>query len=468
MKILVNLVFLLCAVSAVRCQETQSQRAILGELNKSTYGIELYYPNSVKRFYKANGFNYAWIKTKAAAANTWAGMLLLDCVLQFGLNHTDYHPEKLAYDSLRTMINEPEKVPEVSKVKYDILLTDALITLINHLHHGKLNPEFTSGKIDRGGVRGFNAESELMRALSGKDFMMGILNVQPKVKAYEELQSYMRLIKGQYVDDCYEVPEAEARKVAINMERIRWADFSSGSYIHINVPSYSLALHEKNTTYDFKVIVGKPGTITPVLNSKVTHLTTGPDVKVPQSVFVKVLLPQAIKNTDFFEDHHYTIYDKNGKYVHINSISIKQIKNNPLAYTARKSAACDNFLSSVAFRFANKFDIYLHDSPNQELFERSIRALSHGCIRVQRAKDLAALLLRFDGSESKIPLMQKALNTYQKQNFILKNPVPIKITYLTCVIQDGLPLFYKDIYHLDDALEKKLYGVKTMDSPGNL
>jgi len=468
MKILVNLVFLFCAVSAVKCQETKSQQAILAEMKKSTFGVELCYPNSVKRFYKANGFNYAWIKSKAEAGQTWTGMLLLDCVLQFGLNHNDYHPEKLSYDSLRTMINEPGKVSDVSKAQYDILLTDALITFMNHLHYGKLNPEFTSAKIDHGDLKGFSAESELIKAIKEKEFMMTLLNVQPKVKEYEALQSYMRLIKGQYVDDCYEVPEEEARKIAINMERLRWTNINQGNYIHINIPSYSLALHEKDTVYNFKVIVGKSETQTPVLNSIVTHLTTGPDRRISQSVFTKTLLPQAIKNSDFFERNHYEIYDRNGKHVAINSYKIRQINNNPAQYFARQSSACDNSLGALVFKFSNKFGIYLHDSPNQALFDRSQRALSSGCIRVQQAEKLAELLLKYDGSEGKIPLVQRSVNTYQKRNFTLRMPVPVIITYLTCEIQDGLPVFYKDIYRLDETMENQLYGVSSNRIADNL
>ncbi|WP_449436940.1 L,D-transpeptidase family protein [Pedobacter steynii] len=162
------------------------------------------------------------------------------------------------------------------------------------------------------------------------------------------------------------------------------------------------------------------------------------------------------------------MYDSKGKHIQINSYSIRQVKKNPTKYIVRQSSSCDNSLGVVEFQFPNKFGIHLHDSPHQELFDRGIRALSRGCVRVQKAKELAELLLRYDGSESKIPVMQKAIGDYQKRNFKLKNPVPIKITYLTCTIQDGLPVFYKDIYHLDDALETQLYGINNIGSSDSL
>lgn len=195
------------------------------QLKNQTRQSKLYYPKSVKRYYHQNGFQLIWIKNKDEAKQTWEAMMLLDCVLQFGLSHADYHPQELIYDNLRTMINSPEKVPVGARARFDVLLTDAIITLMNHLHYGKLNPEFSSKRIDGiTKITGFNALVELIKARLEPDFMAALLTAQPKSKAYVDLQSYMRLVKGQYVGDCYETPEPEVRKIAINMERLRWAE----------------------------------------------------------------------------------------------------------------------------------------------------------------------------------------------------------------------------------------------------
>jgi len=76
-------------------------------------------------------------------------MLMLDCVLQFGLSHDDYHPKELSYDLLHNILEKPGQVSAADKAKYDILLTDALVTFMNHLHYGKLNPDFPLPKLTR-------------------------------------------------------------------------------------------------------------------------------------------------------------------------------------------------------------------------------------------------------------------------------------------------------------------------------
>jgi len=138
---------------------------------------------------------------------------------------------------------------------------------------------------------------------------------------------------------------------------------------------------------------------------------------------------------------------------------IKDIKRNPSLYSLRQSSGCDNALGQVVFRFPNKFDVYLHDSPDQKLFDRHIRSLSHGCIRVQKAVTLAELLLKYDGASDQIPLMHQDVKRYLRSDFRLKNPVPIKVTYLTCSIENGQVVRYKDIYHLDRKLESSLYNI---------
>jgi murein L,D-transpeptidase YcbB/YkuD len=141
--------------------------------------------------------------------------------------------------------------------------------------------------------------------------------------------------------------------------------------------------------------------------------------------------------------------------VEITSSKLKEIRQNPYKYSIRQSSGCDNALGAVVFRFENSYGVYLHDTSQKQLFNKSERALSHGCIRVENAKELASLILKNDGFKNLIPNLENAMAEYKRKDFVLKQPVPIIITYLTCLIKDGKPIFYKDIYHFDDSLENK-------------
>lgn len=418
-----------------------------------------YYPKSLERFYGRYEFQPKWITPDNDNKKTWEALLMFDCVLQFGLNHADYHPKELLFTTMHDILEKPLTVSASQKAWFDLLLSDALIAFMNHLHYGKLNPLYTRDILDKGETAGFCAEDILTEAMTKNDFMSAVLNVQPKIKEYVLMQDYMRLLKGQYVGDCYEAPEGIVRKLAINMERLRWAAINEDSFIHINIPSYILKLHLPDTTYRFKVVVGKPMNPTAVLRSSITYFSTAPDWKVPKKIFVKEMLPKALKNPLFLENNHLTIYNNQGNSVATDKDSLMMVKKNPERYFMRQSAGCDNALGLVVFRFQNPYDIYLHDTPEQQFFERDVRALSHGCIRVQYAEKLASILLRVDGQEQKIKVLHQAMANYQPKNFNLRKSIPLIITYLTCEVNEDGVVEYDDIYKQDKALELAFYGV---------
>jgi murein L,D-transpeptidase YcbB/YkuD len=420
--------------------------------------LGLYYPATVRRFYEINNGQAMWVKEESNPKQTWEAMLLLDCVLQYGLSHDDYHPRELLYKPLHEMLEEPGKIGNSEKAKFDILLSDAMITFMNNLHYGKLNPVYYTDKVDAGLMVPFHAEDALAGAFRQSDFMDAVLSVQPKSKQYAAMQDRMRKLKGQYQEDCYEVPESEVRKIAINMERLRWAEINENAYIQVNIPSYNLKFIQPDTTYEFKVVVGKTTAQTPSLSSEITYFTTYPEWRIPQSIFVKELLPKALKDTSYLDNNHFIIYDKAGNYVKPTKTNLRNIKRHAQSYYARQSSGCDNALGNLVFRFQNIYDIYLHDTPEQQLFKKEERAFSHSCIRVENARHLAELVLTYSGDESKIAVFHKAYNAHLTRNISLKKHVPIKITYLTCEVKEGLVITYRDVYNLDKSLEMALYN----------
>ncbi|MEJ5962883.1 L,D-transpeptidase family protein [Pedobacter immunditicola] len=440
--------------------DTSVTAAIRKVLTTKAEAQTFHYPESVGRFYSRSQYQPVWITPEKDIRKTWEALLMLDCVLQFGLIHADYHPEKLLYSTMHDILDSPSKVDPIQKAWFDMLLSDAMITFMNHLHFGKLNPVYTNAIVDKGKTMGFSAEDILTNALKEQDFMRAVLNVQPKVKEYVRMQDYMKLLKGQYLDDCYEIPEGVVRKLAINMERLRWATINEDTFIQINIPSYTLKLHVPDTTYLFKVIVGKPASPTPVLQSSITNFSTAPDWKVPKSIFIKEILPKALKNPAYLENNHFAIYDRKGNYVTAVKDSLMMVQRNPDKYFLRQSRGCENALGLVVFRFQNAFGVYLHDTPEQQFFARNLRALSHGCIRIQHAEKLGGLLLTLDGQQQRNKELHQAMAKYRPKNFNLRKPVPLKITYLTCEMSDEGIVEYDDIYQQDKALLLAFYGTE--------
>jgi murein L,D-transpeptidase YcbB/YkuD len=357
----------------------------------------LSYPLSVKKFYKECGYMLVWVAPETTRNNTWDAMMFLDCIIQYGLVSSDYHPHELLYDKLHAMEKLRNNISNTDKAKFDVLLTDAILTLINNLHFGKLNPDYTADKIDEGAINNFSAVNILQQTMLGLHFKEIIDSVQPKSKQYIALQNQMHLLNGVYTGDCYEIPESQIRIMAINLERMRWAGNDEPIFISANIPSFTLNFNRPDTIFRFKIIAGKPTTATPVLESV------------------------------------------------INSIEISKGWNT-------KS-------NRIYFTFYNRQGVYLGNTPDQLSFNKPIRAFSNGTLSVEHAQKLATILLTNDGDYKRVPLINKALKKNGIKSLTLKKAVPFRVNYFTCEVIEGVLFLYGDIYNRDKDLEMRLYNV---------
>lgn len=277
-------VFFICCISIVLCCSSTegfsmlpanktralafSESSIVNEiriqLSDQKNPLHINYPGEINRLYLQTGDKLLWLAPDTVKMHAGDAMMILDCVLQYGLSHQDYHPQELLYDKLNLYTSKFSKISFAKKARFDILLTDAMLTLMNNLHYGKLNPEHTVEQVDASGFTGFRANNTLMAALKGGDFTSVVTGVQPKSKMYLNLQYRMHLLEGRYTAECYTVPESDIRKMAINMERLRWVNTDAPVYMFINIASATLQLHTPEANYPFKVIVGKPSSPTHV------------------------------------------------------------------------------------------------------------------------------------------------------------------------------------------------------------
>ncbi|MEN5193257.1 L,D-transpeptidase family protein [Sphingobacterium faecium] len=429
------------------------------QLDNSALLQKLNFPKSVKRFYGLNMNQAIWLAADGNSDPTASAIILLDHVEQYGLQGKKYHPEILHDKMMREIWQTTRPLSLVQKIEFEILLTDALISIINDLHYGGFNPFLPSIKIDSGMHTGLRAEVFLNRIKDSDSLMDSIIRVQPQLEAYQQLQSYVQENLNQAVNNSNESAWDEINMISMNLERLRWSNINRDNYILINIPSFELFYHTVDSTYLFKVVIGKKITPTPLLTSDISHLETAPDWQIPNKIFIKELLPKAIKNNAFFENNQMAVYDLKSNFIPINPRTIAQIKQNSKKFYARQSAGCDNALGKVVFRFNNSYTIYLHDTPEQSYFSKIKRTFSHGCIRVEKAELLATLLLKNDGQTERIPVLKKAMDHYTKKRFNFRTNIPIIVTYLTITVLDKQLHYHEDIYGLDKLLKEKMFGV---------
>ena len=218
--------------------------------------------------------------------------------------------------------------------------------------------------------------------------------------------------------------------------------------IIVNIPSATLLLfHYDTVIFESKVIVGKRSTRTPRIASVLTDITIYPYWIVPKSIATKELLPEIKKNIAYLERNNFQVLNKNGRIVKPGSVPWNTLTESNFPYTIRQSTGCDNSLGLIKLGINNPFNVYLHDTPWKILFESANRFYSHGCVRVQKAKELSHILLK-ENSIAVDTLDEKASLLGREPTVLkLQSKVPVLILYNTAWFDmKGDVRFYSDIY----------------------
>jgi len=252
-------------------------------------------------------------------------------------------------------------------------------------------------------------------------------------------------------------PAARRAQIAINMERWRWLAENLGSkHLLVNIAGFELkGVIDNRTVLRKPVIVGRHYRRTPVFSDTVRYLVLNPTWTVPYRLAVRDKLPDIQKDPAYLTRLGFTVYDREQRVVDPATVDWSQLTRRDFPYRLVQAPGPDNALGQVKFMFPNPYDVYLHDTPSRELFGKSDRAFSSGCVRVADPLELAAWLLEDEGYTRE--QLAGIVATGKLHTLFLKNPVPIHIEYWTAWIDgDGMLNFRNDIYQRDPPLAAAL------------
>ena len=259
------------------------------------------------------------------------------------------------------------------------------------------------------------------------------------------------------------------KNIAINIDRYKQLpEQLPEKYIWVNLPGYYLRVIDKDTiVFESKVIVGKPATRTPLLNSEITDMITYPQWTIPNSIIKKEILPSMKKDAGYLARKGFHLVDLKGETIDPYSVNwIKYTKGIP--YKIVQGSGDDNALGILKFNFNNPYSVYLHDTNQRYLFKNEVRALSHGCVRVQKWEQLAFYIAENDSLLQKpgistgynVDSIKTWLANKERKRIIVKNRIPLFIRYFTCEEKNEKIIFYNDIYGEDKKLKEKYFAGK--------
>ncbi len=257
------------------------------------------------------------------------------------------------------------------------------------------------------------------------------------------------------------------KRLLITLDRYKLLpDTVPVSYVWVNLPGFYLQTWSSDSLcITSRIICGKPITPTPILNSSIYEMVTYPTWTVPSSIIKKEMLPGLKKSPDYLKRKGLELFDHKGSKIDPVKVDWSKYKKG-IPYQIRQDSGDDNALGVMKFNFRNPFDVYLHDTNQRYFFSRNMRALSHGCVRVQEWLPLAEWLIRNDSTllapKDSLAYTPDSVASWIAQKKKLRVPVkkrvPIFINYMSCESVNGQLIFYTDIYDEDSKMLEKYFA----------
>ncbi|MGR4048841.1 L,D-transpeptidase [Kosakonia cowanii] len=276
------------------------------------------------------------------------------------------------------------------------------------------------------------------------------------VEAVKRFQAWQGLhadgVIGKSTRDWLNVtPAQRAGLLALNIQRLRLLPSTLSTGIMVNIPEYSLVYYlNGNEVLSSRVIVGRPDRKTPMMSSALNNVVVNPPWNVPPTLARKDILPKLWNDPTYLERHGYTVLRgwNSKEPIDPTMVDWATITPSNLPFRFQQAPGVTNSLGRYKFNMPSSDAIYLHDTPNHALFQKQARALSSGCVRVNKSSELANMLLQDAGwSDTRI---SDALKQGDTRYVNIRHDIPVNLYYLTAFVgADGRTQYRTDIYNYD-------------------
>jgi len=257
-------------------------------------------------------------------------------------------------------------------------------------------------------------------------------------------------------------PQERAALMALNIQRLRMLPATYDDNIMVNIPAFSLTYYaDGKEVLSSRVIVGRPDRKTPLMSNAVTNVVINPPWNVPTKLAREDIMPKVKRDPEYLKRMGYKVYsgwDRKAEALDVSTVDWSTVSANGLRF--EQAPGGGNSLGRYKFNMPNSQAIYLHDTPNHRSFDKSYRALSSGCIRVNESETLINLLLDDVGDWNRDRISQTVQG--RKTTYInLLDKVPVQLYYMTAWANaEQSPQFRNDVYHYDSMAKNALKEIE--------
>ena len=412
---------------------------------------------AVEAFYAARNYAPLWLSEGQINARAKSVIAHLKNAAADGLDPAEYPvPDfSAAYDAGAAADN-------------DIKLTNSVLTYARHLAVGRVAPTRVLAEVDYGNHTP-DPTDILRKVAEGGDAGTALESYNPPHDGFRVLKAKLAELRAHAAQAGNVVPNQPAigsrarnsrapkalaavsekpgydiDRVLANMERWRWLPRDLGkTYVMVNIPDFTLkVVHDHQEQWHTKIVAGKPQTPTPLLTASMDTILVNPSWHVPQSIIQNELLPRYGRDPNIFTRM---------------GLKVKRRPDGTLAVTQPPGAA--NALGRIKFNFPNRFQVYLHDTPQKQLFAADKRAFSHGCMRVEDPTKFGEVMLHL-AMNGPAPNSQQLIGLFgrEERTFKLTDRPMVHLTYQTAFVDAGRLMLRDDIYGFDARINAIMHS----------
>jgi murein L,D-transpeptidase YcbB/YkuD len=392
----------------------------------------------LREFYGGVEFEPVWGSDPGGTARASLALQTLAGARDHGLAPAHY--------GVAALRRRAEPGTAATAVERELLLTDALLRYAVDLRAGRLRPVSVQPDWGIPAPSREDPVRELAEAIQAGTLPAWLETLSPPHEGYVRLVGALRAIHADAARGGAgaRALDAQVRQVAVNLERWRWLPRTlERRHLVVNAADATLAVVEDGRVrLASRVIVGDELHPTPVVRAEVGAVVLNPTWTVPTSIVVEEFLPKLRANPRFLADNDIVILDRSED-PHGLTIDWATVPAQRFPFRLQQRPGGFNPLGRIRFASPNRFDVYLHDTPLPELFLRADRALSHGCVRVEQARELAALVLA--GQTAGRPeVLERAMAEGVTRVLPVARALPIYLLYWTASVDDEGRLELRD------------------------
>jgi murein L,D-transpeptidase YcbB/YkuD len=241
-------------------------------------------------------------------------------------------------------------------------------------------------------------------------------------------------------------------QIRVNLERARVLQDMPATAVVVDIAGFEVSLYrDGQRLLRSRAQVGRPYRSTPTFRDEITYIEFNPTWTVPPSILKNDTLPEIKRDPGYLQKKNMQVLTRDGTVVNPASVNWQLYPGRGFPYTLRQKPGPNNSLGRLKIMFPNEHMVYLHDTPSRDLFSRSERTFSSGCIRVEEVLELAQFLL--DDSAWDQAAIANVIAEGKTRRVSLRQPIPIYLVYWTVEVQeDGAVHFKRDPYLRDDAM----------------